>query len=160
MLQVSPPRAQNPFELAGTFAGLMDLYERNYIGLRRLVPCWPEAPQELLSTAGGALPLHLEISDRFPFTSDLVLTYVFEREGKRKHEPNLHIRVYHDARQAEVTAAHLRHWPSFDTEQCSELWLRWRANRFLYKWLMYCLHQGHRFELAPSTLVLPLASSV
>ena len=148
MLQVLSPQAQNPFELAGTFAGLMDLYERNYIGLRRLAPGLPDQPQRLVSKAPGALLLYLEILERFPYTSDLVLTYVFERDGLCKLEPNLHIRMYHDARQAEVTAARLRHWPSFDAEQCSELLARWRANRFLYKWLTYCLHQGHCFEPA------------
>ena len=157
MVQVLPTRTQNPFELAGTFAGLMDLYERNYIGLRRLAPCLPVAPQLLLSAVPGAMPLHLDVVDRFRFTSDLVLTYVFKREGEPIPEPNLHIRVYHDARQAEVTAAHLRHWPTFESEQCSELWARWRANRFLCKWLTYCLYQGHRFEPVTSPLILPVA---
>lgn len=142
MLEVLSPRAQNPFQLAGTFAGLMDLYERNYINLRRLAPSLPLQPQRLISRVPDALPLHLVICERFAYTSDLILTYEFAD----KTEPDIHIRMYHDARQAEVIAAHLRHWPDFDKEHCSEIWLRWRANRFLYKWLTYCLHQGHYFS--------------
>ena len=143
-------RAASSLELAYTFAGLMDLYERNYIGLRRLIPAWPAAGTELTSVMPNSLALHLTVTERFRYTTDLILTYEFKRhseQGRRlKREPNLHVRVYHDARQAEVTAAEHRHWPMFDAEYCTGLEARWRANRFLWKWLNYCLHQGHRFS--------------
>lgn len=132
-------------ELAGTFAGLMDLYERNYIGLRRLAPRLPQQPMTLHSCVPGSLNLHLRVLERHRYTTDLVLTYLFERDDGWHPEPNLGIRIYHDARQAEVMSAQLRHWPVFTAEQCNALHHRWRVNRFLWKWLNYCLHQGHRF---------------
>jgi hypothetical protein len=137
-------------DLIGTFAGLMDLYERNYISLRCLVPRLPPVGSALLSQVTGGLDLHLTVNERFRYTSELLLTYHFHRNGSRKAEPNLRIRIYHDARLAEVMAAQLRHWPSFEAEGYNALRTRWRVNRFLYKWLHYCLHQGHRFHYPPN----------
>ncbi len=136
-------------ELAGTFAGLMDLYERNYISIRRLVPVMPPAKTCLVSQAPGGLDLHLKVIERFRYTTELSLTYYFARPEGCVAEPDLCIRVYHDARLAEVMSGHLRHWPAFQVAEESvgsgHLRARWHVNRFLYKWLGYCLHQGHRF---------------
>lgn len=137
-------------DLSGTFAGLMDLYERNYIGIRRLVPGMPEARTSLISHVPEGLSLHLDVIERFRYTTELSLTYHFVRDNDIAAEPGLRIRIYHDARLAEVMAAHLRHWPEFKAadEGGTHLHLRsrWHVNRFLYKWLNYCLHQGHCFN--------------
>lgn len=141
-------------DLSGTFAGLMDLYERNYIGLRRLVPRLPSDYTAHRSRVPGGLDLYMQLLKRHRYTSDLRLTYFFDKLERSRAQPDLHVRIYHDARQAEVTSAHLRHWPEFEAEQCTGLRNRWRANRFLWKWLNYCLHQGHRFEI-PATPAEP-----
>ena len=137
-------------ELAGTFAGLMDLYERNYISIRRLVPVMPPARTCLVSQVPGGLDLHLEVIERFRYTTELSLTYYFVRSEGRAAEPDLCLRVYHDARLAEVMSGHLRYWPAFQIAEeavgSGHLRTRWHINRFLYKWLGYCLHQGHRFS--------------
>lgn len=136
--------------LPGTFAGLMDLYERNYINMRRLVPTMPPAHTCLASSILNGLSLYLTVIERFPYTTELSLTYHFFRHSHLIAEPDLRIRVYHDARLAEVTAAALRRWPEFSADEeetkHSNLVSRWHVNRFLYKWLNYCLHQGHRFD--------------
>lgn len=149
----------------GTFAALMDLYERNYINMRRLLPVMPSAKVGYVSRVSGGLDLHLYINERCRYTSELVLTYQFgQNDGAIIAEPNLRIRIYHDARQAEVMAAHLRHYPAFATDVLAhhradgaQLFIRWRINRFLYKWLAYCLRQGHRFarHAEPSGLNQP-----
>lgn len=132
-------------DLSGTFAGLMDLYERNYINLRRLAPTLPPVGVTLVSQVSAGLDLHLQVVERFRYTTELSLTYYFERNQQWVPEPDLRIRIYHDARLAEVMSAHLRHWPAFAEEQHTELRSRWHVNRFLYKWLNYCLYQGHFF---------------
>ncbi len=137
-------------DLAGTFAGLMDLYERNYIGIRRLVPTIPPANTLHTSHVRKGLQLHLHVVERFAYTSELTLTYHFRKTGQLVTQPDLRIRVYHDARLAEVMSAHMRHWPPRDMDRlddryAAELNQRWRINRFLFKWLNYCLYQGHRF---------------
>jgi hypothetical protein len=143
---------------SGTFAALMDLYERNYINMRRLLPVVPPARVRCLSRVAGGLDLHLHIIERCRYTSELTLTYQFgQNDGTIIAEPNLRIRVYHDARQAEVMAAHPRHHPAFATDiltyhraDGAQIVTRWRINRFLYKWLSYCLRQGHRFTTLPN----------
>jgi uncharacterized protein YqiB (DUF1249 family) len=139
--------------LPGTFAGLMDLYEQNYIGIRRLVPVMPPVGVHLVSQVPGGLSLHLEVLERFRYTTELALTYHFVKQHKGFiAEPNLLMRVYHDARLAEVMAAHLRRRPVFQADlentKNTQLRSRWHVNRFLYKWLNYCLHQGYCFRLS------------
>ncbi len=154
MLSLCLPRAESyAQDRPGTFAALMDLYERNYIQIRRLAPVLPAVHRRCISQVPGALDLHLRVLERCRYTSELILTYRFGREdGADTAEPELRIRVYHDARQAEVTAAHLRHPVTLASSGHSgpaannlQLLSRWRSNRFLYKWLAYCLRQGHRF---------------
>lgn len=132
----------------GSFAGLMDLYEHNYINLRRLIPQMPPPGSHQRSQAAHSLDLHLHINEQFRYTTELCLTYHFQRDNGPVAEPDLHIRIYHDARLAEVMSARLRHRPLFDTDEDdnSTLYARWHINRFLYKWLHYCLYQGHCFN--------------
>lgn len=131
----------------GSFAGLMDLYERNYINIRRLAPRLPPPGSSRLSQAPRSLDLHLHVIERFRYTTELCLTYHFQRTDGLLAEPDLQIRVYHDARQAEVMSARLRHRPQFHSieDETGTLHARWHVNRFLYKWLNYCLYQGHCF---------------
>ena len=149
------PRESLWREPPGTFAALMDLYERNYIQMRRLLPVMPSAGARCISHVPGGLDLHLRIIERCRYTSELRLTYQFGQNNDAIiAEPNLRIRVYHDARQAEVATAHLRHYPAFAIDTLASHWAdgaslltRWRINRFLYKWLGYCLRQGHGFAI-------------
>ena len=147
-----------PHDTPGTFAALMDLYERNYINMRRLIPAaMPPASAMNISQVSGGLDLHLQMIERSRYTSELSLTYQFAREsGVILAEPNLRIRIYHDAQLAEVMAANPRHHAAFSADllpaarpDSSQLRRRWRINRFLFKWLTYCLRQGHRFGEAP-----------
>lgn len=140
----------------GSFPALMDLYERNYILIRRLLPVMPPAAAVRVSQTPGGLNLYLRIIARCRYTSELLLTYQFGHDaGPPVVEPNLRIRVYHDARLAEAMTAHLRHHAALSTGlpgahvNCAHLYCRWRINRFLYKWLSYCLRQGHSFIEPP-----------
>jgi uncharacterized protein YqiB (DUF1249 family) len=157
MLMLTDGNSLRSLDQSDTFAGLMDLYERNYIGLRRLIPLMPRDRRPLRSRVPGGLDLHLQLLEWHRYTTDLTLTYLFERSNGLRAEPDLQIRIYHDARQAEVMSAHLRHWPEFAAEHCPGLHARWRANRFLWKWLNYCLYQGHCFDV---TAPVPTGAAV
>lgn len=153
MILLTPPHIRSLLRNEpGTFPALMDLYECNYINMRRLLPAMPDQPVDLVSRIPGNLDLHLRFIERFRYTSELNLTYRFSQSGAVFAEPDLQIRVYHDAQLAEVVTAHLRHHPAFDAESLAvrfadgtQLYSRWKINRFLFKWLNYCLRQGHRF---------------
>lgn len=134
---------------AHTFAGLMDLYESNYIRLRNLVPELDVMPAVAVSHVPGALDLHLQILERCRFTTTLGLTYWFHDEEGAFPAPDIKVRIYHDAQVAEVIACGRRrglHHAEYNRlHHHYSLPEKWRMNRFLHKWLGYCLRQGHRF---------------
>ena len=128
---------------ARSFAGLMELYEQNYIRLRNIAPDLNVA-DEMLSSVPGHQDLYMSITQRCKYTTMLRLTYRFEEEDKVLFEPDLHLKMYHDARVVEVQQMHSRsHGPMYMAQMLEQ---KWRMNRFLYKWLGYCLHQGHYFQ--------------
>jgi uncharacterized protein YqiB (DUF1249 family) len=103
--------------------------------------------------ARGDGDLHLSVLEHTPYTSHVKLTYHFaDKEHGSVADPDLDIRVYHDARLAEVSAcgrwirhASLEHVRAGIPAQLGERWLR---NMLLNKWLDYCLERGHEFRLA------------
>jgi len=89
----------------------------------------------------------MDILERHPYTHFMRMTYEFNDDDNREISPDAHIRVYNDARLAEVTSFNpeqgfkrLAHpmFPQYQLFQRS-----WRQNQALDKWLGYLLHQGH-----------------
>lgn len=139
-----------------SFAALMDLYEANYIRLRRLCPDLACVHGQRVSRVCGAMDLHLSVQEHTPYTTTARLTYLFhESEGPRA-SPDLLVRMFHDARQVEVLGRHCQPLgvdiTVRDPQRPGVLECKWRLNRFLYKWLGYCLRQGHGLgEISPDT---------
>src|SRR5512145_2384597 len=86
----------------GSFVSLMSLYESNYIRLAWLVPDLRSVSSQQISVVEGDCPLHLAVEEHSRYTTTLRLTYVFDDETGPVSDPDLQIRVYHDARLAEV----------------------------------------------------------
>jgi uncharacterized protein YqiB (DUF1249 family) len=121
------------------------------------VPDVDAMPDEVISRLPGVLDLHLRVVERNKFTTTLHLTYHFTDEDGRFPAPDMRVRMYHDAQVGEVIACgrrrgdrHAEYNRMFNTYTLSE---KWHMNRFLQKWLGYCLLQGHRF--IPGRVVLP-----
>ena len=140
----------------GTFTGLMTLYESNYIKLHRLVPAleWPAAA--VVSSTPRDSDLHAEIVRREPYTTTLRLTYWFDDAGVAVADPDIVVRIYHDARLAEAVCsgeAH-RHAKLRELAKSSsdELDRRWRLNMLLNKWLDYLFEVGHTLGSAERAL--------
>ena len=134
---------------ARDLAELIRIYEASYVRLTKLVPDLPACDRMMISRVAGALDLHLEIVERQPYTTSLVLTYRFPDRDGYVLEPNARINVYHDVRAAEVVSHRrrrksraIRRWTPGHTP---ELDRKWRMNRFLLKWLKFCTFQGHIF---------------
>ncbi len=149
-----------------TLASLMDLQDSNFRRLSRLAPELRQMRGRFVSRVVGALDLHLTVLERFKYTTTIQLTYQFPSEDGPLLEPDVAIRLYHDARLAEVVSAVRRH-RSRTSHHChqrrrwaSELEHKWEQSRFLQKWLGYCLRQGHLFlsynasSLEPADLAL------
>ena len=130
-----------------TFAALMDLYENNFLRLKKLIPHLKRAEGESVSFVVGCLDLELSVIEQSKFTTLLTLTYSFERKHGQVREPNLLIRVYHDVGLAEALSGELHHGRlSLHNVPDTAIMERWHLNRFLYKWLGFSLHIGHGFD--------------
>ena len=129
------------------FSGLMELYESNYIRLRRLIPEITQI-EESVSRVDHCLDLHVQVVERCPYTTMLRLTYAFQdAQNSVLLEPDLHLRIYHDARTAEAQSRCLRHQKGqLTVTDHSPLRAKRHLNRFLSKWLGYCLARGHQFN--------------
>jgi uncharacterized protein YqiB (DUF1249 family) len=126
---------------------LHQVQEEIFRQLRLLIPGDEIHYDSFLSRVEGSPLLRMDILERHNYTQFLRLTYTFENAEQDELAPDAHIRMYHDARMAEVTA--------FDHEQgCRRtagphypqraLFQKiWRQNLALDKWLGYLLMQGH-----------------
>lgn len=140
LIQSTPNKSQ---KASVNFAKLMDMYEQNYMRLRCLIPSMDIA-DVMVSQVEGYSDLHLSIKERCKYTTIMNLTYQFKEKDKSALLlPNLNIRVYHDAKTAEVQNKQSRIHQILSNEGSLEH--QYRLNRFLYKWLGYCLYQGHQF---------------
>lgn len=143
----------------GSFTGLMTLYESNYIKLSQLLDL-ADVSADRCSICSADCDLHLFGVERQRYTTTLRLTYIFAESGEDVAEPNLTLRVYHDARLAEALrwrsiARHAQLRAIADhTRALSD---RWRANMMLNKWLDYLIDCGHSFRL-PANASTPDAS--
>lgn len=132
-----------------SFAGLMALYESNYQRLRQLCGNLRWLAPRAVSTSRGDLALHLTVLEHSRYTTSLHMTYRITDGDGVDVNPDLVLRVYHDARLAETLRccdapqpAALRAWLR---PAATELGRRWALNLFLNKWLEYCLDHRHRF---------------
>ena len=142
-----------------SFTGLMTLYESNYIKLSHLIAefdSFPEAHSRwAVSSCEEDCDLYLAVQRRRPYTTTLKLTYLFStaacgpRRAVAVPEPDLRVRVYHDARLVEAQRVReqidRRVFPALTRVYSRELDRRWRNNMLLNKWLDYLLEMGHRF---------------
>jgi hypothetical protein len=132
-----------------TLASLLDLQECSYRRLLRLAPDLARLQGTAVSRVAGAMDLYLTLVERQRYTTTLSLTYRFPCAEGCLWEPNVNVRVYHDARLAEAVSYSRRHPPR--NAPCrrrpvpTELETKWETNRFLQRWLGYCLRQGHLF---------------
>lgn len=133
------------------FASLMELYERNYVLIRLLVPeLKGMQPGYFVSRHQNAMPLELSVLSHSRYTSTFNLTYRFNEKlarGRSQCEPDLVIRLYHDARSCEVMSGLLPEG-RIEVRRTRDLDEGRRLNRFLNKWLSYCIRQGHCFSEA------------
>lgn len=129
------------------FVSLMDLYENNFLRLKKLVPDLNSLEQHAYSRIEGCMGLHISVLERSRFTTTLRMTYHFTEDGCLHAEPDLRLRVYHDAGLVEVISGHLKHGrQKLDHLPADAKLEKWKLNRLLYKWLGFCLHQGHHFR--------------
>lgn len=139
---------------------LMDLYENNFIRFKKLVPRFEEIDTTSVSRVPGCLDVHILVIEHSKYTTTLKMTYLFSDDERIVAEPDIKLRIYHDARLVEVVAGHLKHGrQKLDHLPVTSLKLKWHLNRFLYKWLGYCLYLGHEFTTESARFEAEVLSS-
>jgi uncharacterized protein YqiB (DUF1249 family) len=135
-----------------SFAGLMTLYESNHVRLRQLLGNLRRLPESAISTSPRDLDLYLQVEERCRYTTELHMTYWFEEGGDATPDPDLRLRIYHDARLAEAVSCadsprHVALRPVWRPAS-SAMQQRWNLNILLSKWLEFCLDNRHAFAPA------------
>lgn len=131
---------------SGRFSSLMDMYERNYMLARVLIPDLRDMEGGVFrSVVPGCMTLELSEIAHARYTSTFNLTYRFGSELRFAKEPDLMLRLYHDARTCEVMSGLLSSRVQED-RRVRDLADGYRLNRFVGKWLSYCGRQGHSFK--------------
>lgn len=124
----------------------MELYENNYMQVRVFMPTLRGMPDgRYISHVPGCMDLELSQIDHSRYTSTFNLTYRFTSADRNPCEPDLTIRIYHDARTCEVVTGIIGARRT-DDRKVRNLDESWRMNRFLHKWIRYCMLQGHDFS--------------
>ena len=171
-MQTFPSTSVNPHaprhKPLRTLNGLCDLYDLNYALLLELMPALANRERysewlagnvthlSLPTTAGADEPLHARVVECSPYTTTIKLSYHFFDESAAEGErwvpdPDLEVRVYHDAQQAETLHCgrntHCDILRQFRGAASSGMERRWQVNQLLHKWLEYLLHHGQRFPV-------------
>ena len=132
-----------------SFAGLMTLYAGNYVRLRQLLGNIPDLPPALVSASTSDLSIYLVLDGHSRYTTSLRMTYWFNSNGLISADPDLLVRVYHDARLAEAVSCRERPrhsvFKGLWVPAMAELERRWSLNMMLSKWLEHCLDHRHVF---------------
>lgn len=129
---------------------LSKLCEANFERLLRLAPNLPGMARSAAARAEGKPTLHLELLEHSPYTLTLELSHCFGL-GEPLLEPAVRIRVYLDARAAEVLSDHARpavQHPRRGGQAREVMDYKWRLNYFLSQWLDHCLASNYCFGLA------------
>ena len=130
-----------------SFVGLMTVYESNYVRLRQLLPDCETFDDDRVSNSDKDCALYLSCVERQPYTTTIRLTYLFEEQFDVIADPNLTVRIYHDAKLAEAMAHCEEHRHVKLRELASahsrELDRRWARNMMFNKWLDYLQDMGH-----------------
>lgn len=135
-----------------SFAGVMEMYEANYIRIRKLCGDRKTMPSVAVSRVAGCMDLHLRTLVRTKDTATIALTHYFTdaKTGGRRAYPDIKLKIYYDSLQVEVLPQFCYYrnsnFRTFDRNDASCLLQRWRMNRFLFKWLSWCDRRGHSFR--------------
>lgn len=128
------------------------LCEANYVRLLKLLPDLDarDLQEYRICAQGHRLLVRLEVEERFRYTSTVVVSQRLEDGSPWLESPRLLVRLYHDARMAEVLCNRQRRqlsgrypYPNPQMHQPDE---KLQLNAFLGEWLSQCLHHGQLLE--------------
>ena len=120
--------------------------DANYLRLMKLFPALREEDRKAFGVQVGDSPyeVHMQVMERGPYTSLLRLTQLPEAPWSTR--PGLVVRLYHDARSAEVVEyqrdGYFRAVYDYPDEHGRQPDEKAQVNRFLGEFLALCLKHG------------------
>ena len=134
----------------GSFSGLMLLYESNYLRLAALTGDLDGDTDRWISRVRRDSELYLIRTKQERYTTTLCMTYWLRaKDGTVFKDPDMTVRIYHDAGLVEAIACQSthrhQHLREISNTHAGELNRRWDINMMLNKWLEYLLDNGHGF---------------
>lgn len=130
--------------------------EANYLRLMRLMPDIDQRDEcafEVHCHQQQSI-VRLQVEERFTYTTTVLVSQSFDHRWLEA--PSLSVRVYHDARAAEVVCLksrrHFRGVYSYPNDQMHQRDEKAQLNQYLGEWLSHCLTHGQATEPAYSFL--------
>ena len=132
--------------------------EANYARIMRLLPDLDSVDQRAFGVAmPGSAPaqLRITVTERCKYTTMVDVTQsplsgVSRAIGQLAASPSFSLRIYHDARMAEVVAfdrhRQIRARYEYPNQNMYHEDEKAQLNRFLGEWLSHCLRYGHALE--------------
>lgn len=126
--------------------------EANYLRLSKLIASAVADEIRFMVTRANQQWLHLlRVTERSPYTTTLELSRTAVGQSSPWISmPKLTLRMYHDAKLAEVLAweGHKRLRPRYDypNQAMYQSDEKYQLNHFLGEWLNLCLEQGHAVD--------------
>ncbi|MBR9827825.1 MAG: DUF1249 domain-containing protein [Oceanospirillales bacterium] len=126
--------------------------EANYMRLLKLLPDLDHCDQREFQVEVDSLRVRvrLTVDERFTYTTSVVVSQQYENASAWLESPQLVVRMYHDARVAEVICTRQRRqlagvypYPNAHMRQPDE---KAQLNVFLGEWLSHCLAHGQMLE--------------
>lgn len=129
-----------------TIGDTINLYERNYLQLMTVMPQVRKLERGVVLQVGQLGKLKLDVLEHSPFTSVVTLTYQLGQMDRWVKDPHITVRMYHDAKVAEVVAYqqhyYMRPWYHDMGEKRKASPEKRQVNLFLSEWLSHCLREG------------------
>jgi len=127
------------------------LGEGNYMRLLKLLPDLDHCDlrEFQLVHEGHRALVRLQVEERFTYTTTVVVSHQYENVSEWLDAPRLVVRLYHDARVAEVICMRRRQlsgvypYPNRQMHQPDE---KSQLNTYLHEWLSHCLAHGQLME--------------
>ena len=125
--------------------------DANYLRLKKLFPAMREAEETVFALSAPNGPrVRIQVLERSPYTS--LLRLVQEQDDAWSADPSMKVRLYHDARSAEVVEFQnerrfeaVYDYPNRQMRQKDE---KAQINRFLGEYLAHCLRHGVSLDKA------------
>lgn len=133
------------------FRRMPEVYEANYALLLRVVAGLEDMETDVACHLRGHPSVQIKLTRVGPHTSIMMLSHGLAAGGRLIPNIRLEIRIYHDARMAEVIAyqgkGRFRPYYSVPNRHMYQPHEKQLVNFFFHEWLEHCRRQSVVFEL-------------